>query len=51
MENRIIPLDRARRVALGTRVGALEQVPRRSGAGFTKWCLWILYAKVGIFEF
>ncbi len=35
IENPIIPLDRARRVVLGTTMEHLEHVPRRIGIGFT----------------
>ena len=34
--------DRAHQVVLGTRIGALEQVPRRIGAGFTEVGPWII---------
>jgi hypothetical protein len=36
MENLIIPLDRARQLVLGTRLGSLEQFPRRIWDGFTR---------------
>jgi hypothetical protein len=35
IENPIIPLDRARRVVLGTRLEHLEHVPRRIPTGIT----------------
>jgi hypothetical protein len=36
MENLIIPLDRAQRVVLGTRLKHLEYVPGRIAAGNTR---------------
>jgi len=36
IKNSITPLDRTHRVLLGRRIGALEQIPGRIGAGFTK---------------
>jgi hypothetical protein len=36
MENLIIPLDRARRVVLGTRTEHFEHVPKRMSATFTR---------------
>jgi len=36
MENLIIPLDRARRVVLGTSMEHLEHVPNRISAIFTR---------------
>jgi len=36
IRNLIIPLDRAHRILLETRIGALEQIPGRIWAGFTR---------------
>jgi hypothetical protein len=43
MENLSILLDRARRVVLGTRIGALEYVPRRIAAGITLVVPYVLW--------
>jgi hypothetical protein len=51
MENLSIPLDRARRVVLGTRIGALEYVHRRIAAGITLVVPYVLWYNTDIWDF
>jgi hypothetical protein len=51
MENLIIPVDRARRVVLGTRIRVIEQISGRIAAGITLVVFEVPEEKISILDF